>query len=420
MNDPNTKMAPYFCHDSASSATAPFLESLVKTMPPQEAAAEAAPIETNVCDVNYYYCPRDPGCTTYTMSVHSINVRANDYTGNVAMEDLKSGDSITVQASGVTTIEEVPTSGSWRIYGLDGKNVAAGILTNTLEINYNKTSLQYDFVMTVGFKLGADNFDTTKNFTEWTLDVFQQKSGTDEGMCVEFGDASYVEYMQSKPDPPFVDLCIDNGDGTFAKDTVAISASHHTLHSTATNPECSAPAPKTPCDLKWNWCPRDPGCKTYTMDVASVETDIKSADSVVEAGDVFTVTVRGTTSMTTVPVAGSYRIYALSGGNAATGVLTDVLTIDRGTFVMKIPFTATADCFVTAKGWFEFGIDVFQAKSGTDEGMCIEIANPAYIQYEDTVPGHPFVTDCDMTSFPFKEIAGGVPEVVHPVTCKFV
>jgi len=27
--------------------------------------------------------------------------------------------------------------------------------------------------------------------------------------------------------------------------------------------------------LLWNWCPRDPGCKTYTMDVASVETDIK-------------------------------------------------------------------------------------------------------------------------------------------------
>merc|ERR1719473_2165917 len=136
------------------------------------AHADFAPIDTNVCGVNWYYCPRDPGCKTYTMSVHAI----------------------TVQASGVTTIEKVPTAGSYRIYGLDGKNVATGILTDTLNITFNSATLQYDFVLTISFVLDADNFDNAKKWTEWTLDVFQEKSGSDEGMCVEFADNEYVKY----------------------------------------------------------------------------------------------------------------------------------------------------------------------------------------------------------------------------------
>ena len=49
---------------------------------------------------------------------------------------------------------------------------------------------------------------------------------------------------------------------------------------------------------------------------------------------------------------------------------------------MTIPFTASEACFDTSKDWFEFGIDVFQKKSGSDEGMCIEITNPTYNSYE--------------------------------------
>jgi hypothetical protein len=380
------------------------------------AHADFAPIDTNVCGVNWYYCPRDPGCKSYTMSVHAMNVHTDSHP-HVEMDALKAGDQITVQASGVTTIEKVPTAGSYRIYALDGKNVATGILSDTMNITYNSRTLQYDFVLTIPFVLDADNFDAAKKWTEWTLDVFQEKSGSDEGMCVEFADAEYLKYEEAKPDPPFVDLCVDNGDGTFKEQTIKISdtVTPKTLHAIAA-PACTA----SPCDLKWNWCPRDPGCKTYTMNVATVETDVSGAKTV-KAGDGFTIIVRGTTSMEKVPIAGSYRIYALTGGNVATGVLTDVLKIDRGTFVMTIPFTASENCFDTSKNWFEFGIDVFQAKSGSDEGMCIEITNPTYNAYEAATLSPPFVTDCDMTSFPFKDTRPkGTPEVTHDVTCKFV
>jgi hypothetical protein len=403
------------CKRGLDAVAAPVATAVVATERSALNALTNGTLDTNVCGVNWYYCPRDPGCVTYTMSAHDVVVHANNYgTDPVLMDTLKIGNSMTIQVSGVTTIEKVPVAGSYRIYGVNGKNVATGILTDTLVINYNKATLQYDFVMTVTFVLDANNFDVAMKWTEWTLDVFQEKSGSDEGMCVEFSSIEYVNYLQTKQDPPFVDLCVDRGDGTFENQTIAITTALDTLHVT------SPPGCVEKCNLKWNWCPRDPGCKTYTMDVASVETDVKGATEI-KAGDSFTVTVRGTTTLSTVPVAGSYRIYALAGGNAAAGVLTDVLTIDRGTFVMVIPFTATAACFNLPKNWFEFGIDVFQKGSGSDEGMCIEITNPTYNSYEFATTSHQaYVTDCDMSKFPFVAVAGGVREVEHDVMCKFI
>ena len=67
---------------------------------------------------------------------------------------------------------------------------------------------------------------------------------------------------------------------------------------------------------------------------------------------------------------------------------------------MTVPFTASS-CFDTSKDWFEFGIDVFQKKSGTDEGMCIEITSPVQLVEQNNSPPPGFVTDCDMTKFPF-------------------
>merc|ERR1740130_269546 len=85
--------------------------------------------------------------------------------------------------------------------------------------------------------------------------------------------------------------------------------------------------------------------------------------------------------MKEVPVAGSYRVYALSGGNVAAGVLTDVMNLSGSNFVLDISFQLTTADFDVKD--FEFGLDIFQKKSGSDEGMCLEIANPTYIAKEE-------------------------------------
>lgn len=138
-------------------------------------------------------------------------------------------------------------------------------------------------------------------------------------------------------------------------------------------------------------------------------------ESGLKAGDRVRLTVNGTTSIRTIPASGSYKLYALSGHNLAAGVLADALTLsdcgDKGChFGFAVDVTVTPDCFNAAAGWFEvshrahtrlimicflaglahcalydqFGLDVFQKKSGTDEGFCIEVANPTYVNYLQT------------------------------------
>ena len=139
------------------------------------------------------------------------------------------------------------------------------------------------------------------------------------------------------------------------------------------------------CGLKFNYCPRDPGCATYTMSVTDIKvTDLNATEAIkiqdVSVGSTFNVEVSGVTTLKAVPVSGSYRIYALTGGNVGVGVLTDVMTLGaNGDFTMKIQFTVDARNFGTTKDLFEFGLDVFQKKSGSDEGMCIQVESDKFV-----------------------------------------
>lgn len=63
---------------------------------------------------NRNYCPRDPGCKTYTMSVHDVNVHANGM-DHVEAYNLKAGTSVTVEVTGITTMKSVSDHGSYRI-----------------------------------------------------------------------------------------------------------------------------------------------------------------------------------------------------------------------------------------------------------------------------------------------------------------
>ena len=70
----------------------------------------------------------------------------------------------------------------------------------------------------------------------------------------------------------------------------------------------------------------------------------------------------------------------------------------------------------------EFGLDVFREASGTLEGLCIEIANPVYVNYQEThvQPAPGFDTLCPQPKPYGHWTKGTTKEVVRQTTCKLV
>lgn len=338
---------------------------------------------------------------------------ADGYASPVKAEDLKAGDKITFDVSGLTTMTSIPTQGSYRIYSLAGKNMAAGVLSDVMTLNAP------NFALSIQFTLTEDAFGPSgTHWLEWGLDVFQKGSGSDEGMCIEVEDIEYAQYEEGKTDPPFEMLCKDNGDGTFSKDT------HMIVPKPLPAPDCEKP-PVPSCDLKYSYCPRDPGCVGYTMSVTEVEVDVADHDGY-KAGDMVHLFVNGTTSLRAIPEHGSFRIYDLAGHNAAAGILSDTLSLyscdtEGCHFGFDTTFALTTGMF-TSQGWFEFGLDVFQQASGSDEGMCIQVMNPTYVEYEQKSGQPPpgFKMYCrDEGWGHFTNLGSpGIDDPVHDAICK--
>jgi len=167
--------------------------------------------------------------------------------------------------------------------------------------------------------------------------------------------------------------------------------------------------------LDWYYCKKDPGCVTYTMSVGNVSF-ITGNKTGYAAGDHGMLLVNGTTHLTVVPDGGSYRIYTLSGHNGASGVLSDVMSLPSpGHFHLKVPYTISSESFVGNQ--FEFGLDIFQNASGSNQGMCIEVANPAYIADMKSRAGfNMFCIDHGNGHFENK-LPFGVPEKISEVKC---
>ena len=125
-------------------------------------------IATNVCHMDWYYCPRDPGCSTYTMSVKEVFVYANGHVNPISAENLTVGDKISVEVRGSTTMKSVPVAGSFRIYNLQGGNMFAGVLADTLTLSGN------NFVFKTSFTLDSGAFATGR-WVEWGLDISGRK-----------------------------------------------------------------------------------------------------------------------------------------------------------------------------------------------------------------------------------------------------
>ena len=271
----------------------------------------------------------------------------------------------------------------WSCTALNGTNIAAGALTDVLTVNAPNFILEISFDL-VAAAIGSDGW------FEFGIDVFQQKSGSDEGFCLEIASLAYTKYEEHRDQPPFVMECKDEGNGHFIKDV------HTIVPKAIPSPQCGGP---DKCDLNYYYCPRDPGCITYTMPATSVEVDVLDANDI-KPGDHIRLTINGTTSLHSVPVDGSYRVYDIAGHNVIGGALSDAMTIyncvsEGCYFGVTTDFVLPSAAF-TPEGWMEFALDVFQKSSGSDEGFCVEIANNAYVTYEQTHPQPPpgFVTYC--------------------------
>lgn len=232
-------------------------------------------------------------------------------------------------------------------------------------------------------------------FVEWGFDVFQKGSGTDEAMCVQTASVEYVDFVENKPSPPFEMMCRDLGNGHFVADV-------HKITPEPVKPDQPCGVKPQACDLKYYYCPRDPGCVTYTMSATSVSVDVDATS--VKPGDHIGLTVNGTTHIRSIPTAGSYRIYDLAGHNVVAGVLTDAMTLFNCghlgcEFGIDVDFTLP-DAAFTSQGWMSFTLDVFQEKSGSDEGFCVSVSNPDFVAYESkTSPPPGFVTYCKDTGY---------------------
>ena len=137
----------------------------------------------------------------------------------------------------------------WSCTALNGTNIAAGALTDVLTVNAPNFILEISFDL-VAAAIGSDGW------FEFGIDVFQQKSGSDEGFCLEIASLAYTKYEEHRDQPPFVMECKDEGNGHFIKDV------HTIVPKAIPSPQCGGP---DKCDLNYYYCPRDPGCITYTM-----------------------------------------------------------------------------------------------------------------------------------------------------------
>jgi len=192
------------CKDNGDGTWTP--ESSTVVGHPLPAPSCSAP--KNNCTLNWFYCPNDPGCGTYSMSVTSVSVDVNDKTG------IKAGDTVNMIVHGFTSLKAVPPHATYKIYDGAGKNAGQGNLKDVMQLDASSGA----FTLTIP-ALVLDPSSVQGNVIEWGLDVFQERSGSKEAMCIQIASDDYVKMVQPKASPPFNLYCVDEGHGVFMKKT---------------------------------------------------------------------------------------------------------------------------------------------------------------------------------------------------------
>jgi len=182
----------------------------------------AVPDSTDCHGWDWFYCPRDPGCTSYKMSAHQVSVGKPGHTRMVV------GNWVNLYVIGMTTITNVSEIASYKVYGISGGNVGSGELAArhgnyldgpkglgaSLELNFLRKPGQ--FRLQIPHLLTAASFDESgTQFVNFGIDIFLTGKYVEEGMCVQLANAAYAKHESAKL--PFEMECKDNGDGTFTK-----------------------------------------------------------------------------------------------------------------------------------------------------------------------------------------------------------
>jgi len=160
------------------------------------------------------------------MSAHQVSVgTAPSHTVKVT-----EGQWTNLYVIGQTTLKTVPPHATYKVYGLDGKNVAQGPLPArhgiwndgphglgaSLELDFEKKPGQ--FRLQIPLKPATNNYGDDGKGHQWVnfgIDVFLEGSGTHEGICVQVSNHAYATAISSKVTPAFETECKDNGDGTW-------------------------------------------------------------------------------------------------------------------------------------------------------------------------------------------------------------
>jgi len=175
---------------------------------------------------DWFYCPRDPGCATYTMSAHEVSVStAPSHLGAV-----RAGAWSNLYIIGTTTITNVSQIASYKVYGIDGKNAATGLVAGrhgvwtdgpkglgaSLELNFENKPGQ--FRLQIPLIVAQNNFEETaakEQFVNFGIDIFLQGRYAPEAMCVQIANSAYAKFESAKE--RFQTECKDNGDGSWSK-----------------------------------------------------------------------------------------------------------------------------------------------------------------------------------------------------------
>ena len=96
------------CKDQGDGTWTPGSSPVIPHSVPAPKCTGPAPAPAPGCKLNWFYCPRDPGCVGYSMSAETVDVTVDD-------SSIAAGDMVVMNVTGTTTLKAVPLSSTYKV-----------------------------------------------------------------------------------------------------------------------------------------------------------------------------------------------------------------------------------------------------------------------------------------------------------------